>query len=69
MIWLIKTEKQKKNIAKFSYDIAKIILAITVITPIAKSTSFNINLFFGGIIIAIVFFLFGNLLDSKDVAS
>ena len=34
---LIKTEKQKDNLAKFSYDIAKIILAITVISPIAKT--------------------------------
>jgi len=45
----IKTEKQKDNLAKFSYDIAKIILAITVISPIAKPETFHLSLFIGGL--------------------
>jgi len=46
---LIKTEKQKDNLAKFSYDIAKIILAITVVGPIAKPETFHFWLLLGGL--------------------
>ena len=63
----IKTEKQKDNLAKFSYDTAKIILAITVISPIAKPASFHFGLFIGGFIVTILFFLLGCLLDTKEV--
>jgi len=64
---LIKTEKQKDNLAKFSYDTAKIIMAITVISPIAKPESFHIFLFVGGFLVTILFFILGCLLDTKEV--
>lgn len=63
----IKTEKQKDNLVKFSYDIAKIILAITVISPIAKPETFHFALFIGGFIVTILFFALGCLLDTKEV--
>ena len=63
----IKTEKQKDNLAKFSYDTVKIILAITVISPIAKPASFHFALFVGGFIVTILFFVLGCLLDVKEV--
>lgn len=64
---LIKTEKQKDNLVKFSYDIAKIILAITVISPIAKPEHFHLFLFLGGFIVTMLFFILGYILDSKEV--
>lgn len=63
----IKTEKQKDNFSKFSYDTAKIILAVTVIGPIAKPETFNFALFAGGFIVTILFFALGCLLDTKEV--
>ena len=66
---LIKTEKQKDNLAKFSYDIAKIILAITVISPIAKPETFHFTLFIGGFVVTMLFFVFGYMLDAKEVKS
>ncbi len=63
----IKTEKQKDNLAKFCYDTAKIILAITVISPIAKPASFYFALFVGGFVVTMLFFALGCLLDSKEV--
>jgi hypothetical protein len=65
----IKTEKQKDNLAKFSYDTAKIILAITVISPIAKPETFSFALLVGGFIVAILFFTLAFLLDTKEVKS
>ncbi len=64
---LIKTEKQKDNLAKFSYDIAKIILAITVISPVAKPEAFHLSLFVGGFIVTMLFFILGYILDGKEV--
>ena len=63
----ITTEKQKDNLSKFSYDTAKIILAITVISPIVKPESFNVALFVGGFIVTILFFALGCLIDSKEL--
>ena len=63
---LIKTEKQKDNLAKFSYDIAKIILAITVISPIAKPETFHLSLFIGGFMVTMLFFVLGYILDAKE---
>jgi hypothetical protein len=64
---LIKTEKQKDNMAKFSYDIAKIILAVTVVSPIAKPETFHLSLFVGGFIVTMLFFVLGYILDAKEV--
>lgn len=66
---LIKTEKQKDNVAKFSYDTAKIILAITVISPIAKPETFHFSLFIGGFVVTLLFFMLGYTLDAKEVRS
>lgn len=66
---LIKTEKQKDNVAKFSYDTAKIILAITVISPIAKPETFHFSLFIGGFVVTLLFFMLGYTLDPKEVRS
>ena len=48
-------------------DTAKIILAITVISPIAKPETFHFALFVGGFIVTILFFALGCLLDTKEV--
>jgi len=63
----IKTKEQKNNLAKFSYDLAKIIFAIIVIGPFVKSESFTIFAFLGGAIFTIIFFLIGYTLDGKEV--
>ncbi|MBW1738619.1 MAG: hypothetical protein JRJ69_13980 [Deltaproteobacteria bacterium] len=63
----IKTEKQKDNLTKFCYDIAKIILAITVISPIAKPEAFHIYLFIGGFIVTMLFSILGFILDAREV--
>lgn len=65
----IKTENQKDNLVKFSYDVAKIILAITVISPLAKPEHFNLLLFVGGFIVTTLFLVLGYVLDAKEVNS
>ena len=64
---LIRTTKQKDNLAKFSHDIAKIIFAITVVSPIARPETFHSLLFIGGFVVTILCFIFGYILDAKEV--
>ena len=63
----IKNEKQKDNLAKFSYDIAKIIIAIAIISPMVKLGTINLFLFIGFLVVSLLFLIFGNLLDKKEV--
>jgi len=63
----INTKEQKDNLAKFAYDIAKIIFAIIVIGPFVKYESFSLYVFIIGLLWAIIFLLIGNLLDGKEV--
>lgn len=45
---LIRTEKQKDNLAKFLYDIAKIVVAIAVIGPAVSLSVFSYAAMLGG---------------------
>ncbi len=62
-----KNNQQKDNIAKYCFDVSKIILAILVIAPIVKDGLENTYLAFGGITLVLFFFFAGYLLDSKEV--
>jgi len=68
-IKLIKTKEQKDNNAKFCYDIAKITFAIIVIGPFAKPETFRIFTLIIGLVIVLIFFIFGNLIDRKKLIS
>jgi len=57
----------KDNIAKYCFDVSKIMLAITVITPITKKGFNNPILIIGGLWVAIVSFLIAYVLDSKEL--
>jgi len=64
---IIRTEKQKDNLSKFSYDMAKIILAILVIGPIARPEVFELQLFIAAVVVIILLILFGFRLDAREV--
>ena len=63
---LIKTKKQRDNWAKYSYDMSKIVFLVAVFTPIVKHELFNIYLFSCGLLVGIMLFIFGSLLDRKE---
>lgn len=64
---MLRNEKQKDNLAKFLYDIAKIIIAIIVISPIVQPEKFDMNVFAVGFIVAFLFFIFAYFLDQKQI--
>ncbi|MFH1321311.1 MAG: DUF6722 family protein [Bacteroidota bacterium] len=64
---IIKTSKQKDNFAKFIYDLAKIIFAIAVISPVVKPESFSILTLITGTIVTLILFITAYSLDGMEV--
>ena len=64
---ILRSEKQKDNLAKFFWDMAKVSFAVQVLTPLAKPEAlqaFSLTTGFGaGFILAFV----GYLLDGMEV--
>lgn len=67
LVPLIRTEKQKDNLAKFLYDVAKIVLASVVIAPIVNLQVFSPAAAIGGLVVAGVIFFIAYSLDGKEV--
>ena len=63
---IIRTEKLKDNLSRFSYDIAKIIVAILVIGPIARLEALHISLLLYGLFISFAWFILGFILDGRE---
>ncbi|MBW8051500.1 MAG: hypothetical protein FVQ77_14410 [Cytophagales bacterium] len=60
---VIRTGKQKDNLAKYLYDVSKIIFAVVVIGPFVKPESINIYVFLFGLSATIIFYIFASRID------
>ena len=63
---LIRTEKQKDNLAKFLYDLCKIVLAVAVLGPAVSLSIFSYAAMLGGLAVAGAAFVFAYYLDGKE---
>ena len=59
-------EKQKDNLAKFAYDLARIIAGVAVITPLVQSGKGSILNTVLGLIAVLIFIWIGYAIDSKE---
>lgn len=64
---LIRSEKQKDNLAKFFYDLAKINFAALVIAQIASPSGFKFWILVMGILATIIPLIVGLTLDGKEL--
>jgi len=64
---LVKNEPQKQNLAKFLYDIAKIIFGVIVVSQILKPQEFKVWIFISGIASMVIFFFLAYILDGKEI--
>ena len=60
-------EKQKDNLAKFAYDLAKIVTALAVITPLVQGGKDSILNTILGLIAVFIFIWIGYAIDSKEI--
>ncbi len=64
---VIKTEKQKDNLAKAFWDIGKITIATLVLAPLAKPSLLNLLNIILGLLVGLLFGLVGYILDGKEI--
>ncbi len=59
-------EKQKDSLAKFAYDLARIIAGVAVITPLFQSGKASVLNTVLGLVAVLIFLWIGYALDSKE---
>ena len=64
---IIRTEKQKDNLAKFFWDMAKVAFTLLVIGPFAKPESLSSGGLLVGIAIGLTLAFMGHFLDGREV--
>ena|SRR2546426_1034317 len=64
---LIRTQKQRDNLARFLYDMAKIVLASAVIAPVLNLSIFSYMTMLAGLVVAVASFCTAFYLDGKEV--
>lgn len=62
---IIRTEKQRENLAKYFWDMSKVAFAVLVAGPFAKPESFSPT---GRVVIGFLLALSGYLLDGMEVS-
>jgi hypothetical protein len=65
---IIRSDKQKDNLAKFFWDMAKVALTLMVIGPFAKPESISLIGLVAGAGIGVVLGLLGYILDGMEVS-
>lgn len=66
---ILRSEKQKDNVAKFFWDMAKVAFAVQVVTPLAKPEAIQTVSLAVGIIAGFVLALVGYVFDGMEVRS
>lgn len=64
---VIRTEKQRENLARFCWNMAQITLGALVVAPLARPETSQVLLVGLGIAAAAVFIVLGYLLDGMEV--
>jgi len=65
---IIRTDKQRENLAKYFWDMSKIAFAVFVAGPFAKPESLSFTGLLVGFVIGFLLALLGYLLDGMEVS-
>jgi len=64
---ILRSEKQKDNLAKFFWDMAKVSFAVQVFTPLTKPEAVQLASLTAGITAGFVLALVGYIFDGMEV--
>jgi hypothetical protein len=64
---IIRTDKQKDNLAKFFWDMSKVVFTLLVVTRFAAPEGFSAPGLVAGIAIGFALALLGHFLDGREV--
>jgi hypothetical protein len=66
-VQIIRTEKQKDNLAKYAWDMSKIVVAALAIAPFARPEAVDVRVVGGGLLAGLLLALGGYLLDGMEI--
>ena len=66
---IVRTEKQKDNLAKYAWDMSKVMVAALAIAPFAKPEAVDLRVVGGGLLTGFLLALGGYLLDGMEIKS
>jgi len=64
---ILRTEKQKDNLAKFFWDMAKVAFTFFVVAPLAQTQLYGPTRVMGGLAIGFTLAVIGYMLDGREV--
>ncbi len=64
---IIRTEKQKDNVAKYAWDLSKIMVTALAIAPFAKPEAVDLRVVGVGVLSGMLLALTGYLLDGMEI--
>jgi hypothetical protein len=64
---ILRTEKQRENLAKFFWDMAKVAFTFFGVTPFAQTQSLGLIRTLAGLITAFTLLIIGYILDGRKV--
>lgn len=64
---ILRTEKQKDNLAKFFWDMSKVAFTLLVVSRLAAVEGFSLPGLIAGIAVGFVLALLGHFLDGREV--
>jgi len=64
---IIRTEKQKDNLAKLFWDMGKVIFAVLVIGPFAKPAVIGVGSIISGLSVGLLSWTLGFIIDGMEV--
>jgi hypothetical protein len=64
---LLRTEKQKDNLAKFFWDMSKVAFTLLVVSRLVAAEGFSLPGLVAGIAVGFVLALLGHFLDGREV--
>ena len=64
---VLRTEKQRENLAKFFWDMAKIAFTFFVVTPLTQAQSYGVSRVLAGLAVGFTLVIIGYILDGRKV--
>ena len=64
---LLRTEKQKDNLAKFFWDMSKVAFTLLVVSRLVAAEGFSLPGLVAGIAVGFVLALLGHFFDGREV--
>ncbi len=64
---MMLNKKQKDSLAKYVYDLSKVVFTLSVVGQLIAGKEFKLWVFISGIIMTVLFFILGLTLEKEEI--